>query len=115
MVLDHFKALASSFGWGSLVNVVPDPYGQFKSILSQTKRISLEDVQWQAHTIWGDPTSTASLPATFTIRPIDPENNPLDRPVFFQRVRSQMIAKCITNWLTSSSLKALKIIRRAYA
>ena len=67
-------------------------------------------VQKHARTTWGnlDPWAT-NLPPTLNVRAIDPATHAAQRPVFYRRARSTMIAKRIKATLDKASMKSLNL------
>ena len=113
-IVDQFKQLSQSFGWGVLINVIMNAKGEPCSLLQDFRNLTLEDVQWQARTIWEDDSSTGPLPKVFTTRAIDPANVQTDRDIFFQRVRSRMISKCLLKYIDPASKKSLETKKKQY-
>ena len=109
----HFESDASDFGWGTLIGRVKIDgvnNGPTKNILTETRELTLEMIQKHACTTWGnlDPWAT-NLPASFTVRTIDPATHASQRSVFFRRTRSTMIAKRIKASLDKASMKSLNL------
>ena len=75
-IKDNFEKVARDFGWGPLVGSIRISGGVDKSILTEAREITLEDVQKQARNIWDQtqPWATA-LPANLSVRDIDPAAN----------------------------------------
>ena len=101
----RFETDASNFGWGQLIgnvqiNNVPDQ----RNIMTNTREITLEMVQKHARTTWGNLNPWADpLPQNFDVRAIDPATHAAQRPHFYWRVRSTMIAKRIEETLDKVS------------
>ena len=122
-IKDTFEDDANNFGWGPAVgsiqidNAAPAP--NTRSILTQAREITLEMVQkaarrtWAALApafVWTDP-----LPAVFTVGAIDPAANVAQRPQFYRRTRSIMIAKRITASLDKDSHTSLMLERQSFS
>ncbi len=73
----------------------------FANLLTQHSKISIELVQLNAHTRYGNTISrNANIPAApFAMIAIDPANDNVHKPVFYDRVHSK-VAKVIENLLT---------------
>lgn len=127
-----YQKQSRHFGWGPLANAVPKQYRlgadgsvngrELKSILINFRQLSLKDVQAQALETWG--TFPAIAPPDFEVtipdvdnrivRQIDPAGNANDRPLFYRRVKSQIIAKAIENTMKPASFKTLELRKSAY-
>ena len=110
-----FEKDSSDFGWGPAIssvqidNLTPPTT---KSLLSKAREINLTMMQKLARRTWGNLTGltwTDPLPAALTVFDIDPAAQATQRPQFFRRIRSVMIAKRIENSLSKASLKSLML------
>ncbi len=108
---------AKNFSWGSLVHRVVDTDGERRSILRDIRKLTLEAVKKQAMRIWNDSTATraSTLPTDFTTTEIDPAATATDRPIFYERTRSTMIAKRILGSISTSSKKTLFTKKKDFA
>lgn len=108
---------AKNFSWGSLVHRVVEKDGQRRSILRDIRKLSLEAVKLQAMRIWNDSTATqaSTLPTEFTTTEIDPAADETDRPIFYERTRSTMIAKRILGSISTSSRKTLFTMKKDFS
>ena len=115
-IVDTFVKDASDFGWGALVeNIEIDNAGNTKSILTEVNEISLEDVQKSARTTFGTLDAwNVDLPNDFIVRDINPASHNAQRPHFYCRVCSNMIAKRIERSLDPASLKTLNTDKRKF-
>ena len=113
-----FELDASDFGWGPLVGRVSVTGGvnpQRKSILTEANEITLEHVQKQARRTWGTPVAFRNaLPEDFEVEEIDPAGDEADRPTFYRRTRSLMIAKRILSSLDPASKKVLMMKKKDF-
>ena len=84
--------------------------GPIRNILTETRDLTLEIVQKHTRLTWGslDPWGT-DLPATFTVRDIDPAIHAAQCPAFYKRTRSTMIAKRIKASSDKASMKSLNL------
>ena len=108
-IQSQFETDASKFGWGNLIgNVSINAGDDTRNILVNTREITLEMVQKHARTTWGELLAfNDPLPDDFAVRAIDPATHAPQRPHFYRRVRSTMIAKRIEASLDKASLKSL--------
>ena len=119
-IVSSFEKDASDFGWGpaiSAIQVNDNPAPDFKSILTKAREINLEHVQKAARRTWGQLAGLQwndPLPNDLTIFDIDPAINVAQRPQFFRRTRSIMIAKRIEASLDKASLKSLMLEKKAF-
>ena len=104
---------SSDFGWGALVHRIDidDSGTNKKSLLRDYKDIKLEHVKQVALRTWGNKAAvfTTPFPAgnTMYVETIHPDTTAGDRIIFFQRVRSRMIAKRIRGSITDQSWNSL--------
>ena len=112
-----FETDSSNFGWGLLIGNIETGAGpDRKSILTDSKELNLEVVQKYARNTWGligIPWETP-LPENFISREIDPAGNQAQRPYFFRRTRSLMIAIRIEASLDKESLKSLMLEKKHF-
>ena len=118
-ILEAFETDSSNFGWGPAISAIQiDAAGLTRSILTNARELTLEMVQKSARRTWlslapafawADP-----LPADFTIGAIDPAANVAQRPQFYRRTRSIMIAKRIEASLDQASLQSLMLERKSF-
>ena len=106
-VLVHLEDLATKFGWGELVNLVEDNDGKRRSILRESKLLTIENVQNQALTYLTDDDVT-HVPDDKIMSDLDPENDEYDKTKFYARVRSKMISKVIEGHFRSNTLTTLR-------
>ena len=89
---------ASNFGWSKAI-AIPILWDQnskavnYANLLLNPEKCPIEMVKFHAAHMFGTPDYSAGTIGTMTIRTIDPRSNPLDRPFFQLRVRSDMISK----------------------
>jgi hypothetical protein len=98
----HFETDARNFAWGQVTNMIKtsDTDTNGKSILTNSRDLTLENVQKAALKIWGNNTATynTALPNAFTVQALNNIDNDADeKKTFFARVRSEMVAKRIEN------------------
>ena len=115
-VQSQFETDASNFGWGSLIgNITINITNEVRNILSNTRELTVEMLQKHARTTWGNLSNFADpLPLDFDVRAIDPATHAVQRPHFFRRVRSMMIAKRIEASLDSVSKKSLFLDKKKF-
>ena len=98
-----FEKYSGDYGWGpaiSSVQVDDLTPPTTKSLLTKAREINLTCIQKMARRTWGNLAGldwTDPLPAVLTVFDIDPSANAPQRPQFFRRIRSVMIAKRIEN------------------
>ncbi len=107
--LDLMTDDAKNFSWGVLVHRLTDTDGEVRSILCDVKKVTLDGVKLQAMKIWHVYTAMhqSTLPATFTTTAIDLATADADKPVFYARTRSTMIAKRILGSISAATKKNL--------
>ena len=118
-ILQAFVKDASNYGWGPLIGAIQvDAAGTTRNILTDSRRMTVEMVQkasrrtWMAVNPpipWADP-----MPAAFDVNHIDPAANAAQRPQFYWRTCSQMIAKRIEHSLDKDSLASLMLDRSKF-
>ena len=102
---------ANDFGWGALVRAIPSDNARgTKNLLIDHRDITLEMIQKQAHTTWGNNLANfdTPVPDVQTLQVLNPGTNQDHREPFFRRVRSRMIAKRIIGYLKLSDWEHLK-------
>ena len=118
-ITSQFETDARNFAWGQVTNKIKtsdtDTIG--KSIITNSRDLSLEDVQKAAMKIWGNMTATYNtpLPASFEVQDlnnIDANND--EKTTFFKRVKSEMIAKRVENSITAASWKTLMLRKKDF-
>ena len=96
-------------------NILVNSAANTKSILTEVNEILLESVQKSARTSFGTTDAfNVDLSNTFTVRDVNPATQNTQRPHFYRRVRSTMIAKRIKRLLDAASLKALNTNKRKF-
>lgn len=110
---------ASNFGWGPAIGAIQvDAAGATKNILTQAREITLELVQKASCRTWmaGYPAIPFAdpMPADFDITTIYPAANAAQRPQFFRRTRSTMIAKRIEASLDKASDQSLMLEKKSF-
>jgi len=114
-LLDLFSSLSNKFGWARLIEKVKVGT-DYKSILKNHRVIPISDVQKQAESYFA-PGKHASNPATdvdFNIEQLDPETNSNHRKCFYDRVKSNVIAKAIFQHLSAGAIKSLSLDKAIY-
>ena len=106
-VLAHLEDLATKFGWGELVNLVEDNDGKRRSILRESKLLTIENAQNQALTYLTDDDITDILDNKIMCD-LDPENDEYDKIKFYARVQSKIISKAIKGHFRSNTLTTLR-------
>ena len=109
----YCEDLASKFGWGKLVNMVKDANSKPRSILRESKLLTIEDAQAQAMT-YLCPTGATQMPDDRIIEDLDPANDNDHKKKFFLRVVSIIITKSIEGHFTNSTLTALRNSKDKY-
>ena len=99
--------LASNFGWGDLVNLVPDKGGVRRSILREYKLLTVEDVQKQALT-YLTANGTIDVPENMLCVALNPKTSEIDKKKFYQKVRSTMISKAIKGYFNHTTISKLE-------
>ena len=118
-ILSHFRKEAGTFGWGPLIGSIPiNVAGGSLSILKDSRRLTLEQVQKASRRTWMALTPTINyadpLPADFDVVDIDPGTNAAQRPQFYRRICSLMISKRIEGTLDKASLASLMLEKRKF-
>jgi len=115
--LDIMTDDAKNFSWGVLVHRLTDSDGVIRSILRDVKKVTLNGVKLQAMKIWHDHSAThqSTLPPTFTTTGIDPANVDTDKPIFYARTRSTMIAKRVLGSISTATKKTLFTKKKDFA
>ena len=115
-VQSQFETDACNFGWSSLIgNITINIANEVRNILSNTRELTVEMLQKHARTTWGNLAPWADpLPMDFDVRAIDPATHAAQRPHFYRRVRSTMIAKRIEASLDSVSRKSLFLDKKKF-
>jgi hypothetical protein len=111
--LDAMRDDATKFGWGMLIsNIGPDNL----QILHDFKGITLKMVRLSMNPIFYSRTNNTTVPPEKKpdMFDIDPSTQPLDKIIFFNRVRANMIGQRIYNSLDSTSLASLKLKENLY-
>jgi hypothetical protein len=113
--IDAMKEDSRNFGWGLLIDTVTDGV-DLLSITSDFEVLNLEMVRnHMSDTFYDD--GGALIPEGYTDMnafAIDPAADPTDRPVFFNRVRANMIGQRILGSLNKHAIATLKTKRRLY-
>lgn len=117
-----FENDANNFGWGPAtgsIQIDDAAAPATRSILTQAREMTLEMVQKAARRTWATLTPpivwTDPLPAVFTVGTIDPAANVTQRPQFYRRTRSIMIAKRISASLDKESLTSLMLEQQSFS
>ena len=117
-VLDYFTALASRFGWARLTNRIAVDGDETKSIFKQVESLSVEDLKYQAwgyFSVNGIGNQAGDPPHPLEYDELDDlDGNAIQRSCFYDRVRSDMIAKAIEGHITKQSMKKLRLENRFY-
>ena len=108
--LDDMSKDANNFGWGRPFRHIQVSDTDFKDLFKDHKDIKAEHIKKQAYRTWGNHVADFAtlVPNGYDLQEIDPANNQDHQAIFFQRVRSRMIAKRIMNYLKSSDLEVLR-------
>ena len=115
-LMDHLLQVSKRFGWSKLtdrINVGTTTDQDLKSILVNGSIVKTEDVVRQAWEYFGNGSPDA-IPDGKTIKDIDPANKASHRPLFFKRVKSEMISKYLEGCLSKSALKQLSLRKDEY-
>ena len=127
--IDHFIEEADRFAWGKMVNAIPTEFkeetsggsttvvvSKKSSILTGFSNLTLEDVQYQASTIFGFeryPTNQTEIdartvPDEFKVRTLSDNTNQEEVNTYFRRIRSIAIAENIQNTIDADTFETLK-------
>ena len=81
-----------------------------KNLLIDHKVLTKEHMKKQAFKTWGDHTATFAtlVPDSYDLQVLNPVNIQANRPAFFRRVRSRMIAKRVIGHLKTLDFEILK-------
>ena len=115
--MDEMKSDSRNFFWSSLLNLIETSDGTKKKILEDFDPITLEDVQKQATRIWNNGTATYTIPvpaSMLTTELNDIGTNPASKKLFFERMRSEMIAEHIEGIISNDSLKSLMLRKKEF-
>ncbi len=110
--IDAMKQDAAQFSWGTLTSQINDGTNDLKDLIRDARVLTLDHVRGTMKTVFQTPNAGDALSTTHnnpTMFDIDPANNANDRPVFYKRVRANMIGLRIYNSLAKSSLTELKL------
>ena len=110
--IDAMKQDAAQFSWGTLTSQINDGTQVRKDLIRDVRMLTLDHVRGTMKTIFQTPTAADPLSTTHnnpTMFAIDPANTANDRPIFYNRVRANMIGLRIYNSLAKSSLTELKL------
>ena len=112
--IEAMKEDATKFSWGKLTSTVVVGTEE-KDILEDFKDISVEKVRLRMNSIFYSRTDT-TLPTLRSLKmfDIDPANNDGDKPIFYARVRANIIGLRILASLTKASVSALKLKQGLY-
>ena len=115
----HFETDARNFAWGQVTNMIKtsDTDTNGKSMPTNSRDLTLENVQKAALKIWGNNTATynTALPNAFTVQALNNiDNDANEKKTFFARVRSEMVAKRIENSITAASWKTLMLKKNEF-
>ncbi len=116
-----FKSWEASLG--NVVRKIPLTYAPDGSALthgnlvSQHGLVPLDNIVCAAHTRFANPIIHPSPIPTgpFTARDIDPESTAADRPIFYSRVDSAVVAKLIENCLTPAGWADLMLCKDQFS
>jgi hypothetical protein len=107
--LEAMRDDSADFGWGILISNIK-VNGVKKQILENFTDLDVDKVRISMNPIFFHRTST-DLPPTKNkpkMFSIDPVNNEQDRPIFYSRVRANMIGMRIFNSLSDESKKSIR-------
>jgi hypothetical protein len=107
--LEAMRDDAADFGWGTLISNI-DINGEKKNILENFTDLDVDKVRISMNPVFFDRSSqnlppTKNKPKMFAI---DPVNTETDRPIFYARVRANMIGMRIFNSLNDESKKSIR-------
>jgi hypothetical protein len=110
--INQIRSDSANFGWGTLINQIEiDDNGTnvMKSILTDSRKLSMQQVQLQAYKTFGkhDATTTSLLPTSFVVQDISFWTHTHLIPIYYRRVRSKMIALRLQNIITKASWASL--------
>ena len=118
-ILSQFETDARNFAWGQVTNKIKtsitDTTG--KSIITNSRDLKLEDIQKAVLKIWGDMTANydTALPVSFVVQELNNiDANEDEKKTFYQRVKSEMIAKRVENSVTAASWKTLMLRKKDF-
>ena len=116
-IMSAFLQDSNSFGWGILINQIPDAAGNNLSILEDFDKVTLDQVKAQSAKTFNNFGFALGndLPDPMVQTVLDPANNGDHLRMFYRQSRSRMIAKRIQNSLTSASWKVLFSKRKHYS
>ena len=126
-VISTFRAHATTYGWGPLINKIPITVNGVqldKKILRDHKHIKVDDVRratsgifYQQHVLTGMNQVLPSIPPSnhsMNMFHINPATDPNHRVIFYNRVRANMIGLKIVNSLTAAALQNLESDKALY-
>ena len=99
------KDLTEKFGWSVITSKIVDPTDpgyNLVIIFTSMRLLKLEHVKKQAYQYWG-PANGLDCPDVLMISVIDPATQVNDCPLFFARVRLEMIAKGTRDHISKAS------------
>ena len=107
--LEAMRDDAADFGWGTLISNI-EINGEKKNILENFTDLDVDKVRISMNPVFFHPSSkelppTKNKPKMFAIDPVTKES---DRPIFYSRVRANMIGMRIFNSLSDESKKSIR-------
>lgn len=107
---------------GKLVTAIPidrnpdgTSSGKTANLLTQYSKITLDDVERQAHATFQTRLSEADVIPTKSVRTIDPANVEADKETFYDRVDSNIIARLLKNTVTREGYESLLLQKDHFA
>ena len=105
---------ANTFGWDKCIATPTtwDPAGKpqsFANLLLNPDNCRMNMVKFHGAHIFGTPNYTTGGIPTMEIKPIDPQLNIDDRPIFQLRVRSEMISKWVYGNFDADAIRTIEL------